>query len=132
MSVDLKKLRDLAMKASTKSYSPYSKADVGAAVLMDNGQYFTGSNIENSSFGGTICAERVAIFSAIHQEMGTIKAIYVYTKDGWPPCGFCRQVMSEFSSDDTLIIMGDAKGTEKKFDFKEMLPEAFTPSHLIK
>ena len=132
MQLDKKKMRDLALKASEKSYSPYSKAKVGCSLLMDDGQYYTGSNIENSSFGGTICAERVAILTAIHEKINKIKAIYIYTEDGWPPCGLCRQVMSEFSSDDTVIIMGDANNKEREFTFKELFPEAFTPEHLIK
>lgn len=132
MSIDRVKMRKMALDASEKSYSPYSKAKVGCSLLMEDGSYTTGSNIENSSFGGTICAERVAIFTAIHRGISKIKAIYIYTKDGWPPCGLCRQVMSEFASDDSLIIMGDANNKEKEYTFKELLPEAFTPEHLIK
>ena len=127
-----KELRDLAQKASTLAYSPYSKALVGSAIKMKSGKIFSGCNVENSSFGGTVCAERVAIFKAVSEGERAISKVYVYTKDGWPPCGFCLQVMSEFATDDLEIIIGDAQGNEKNIRFKEMLPHAFTPDHLKK
>jgi cytidine deaminase len=132
MKEKIKKLRKLAYKASTLSHSPYSKAKVGSAVEMSDGSLFSGCNIENSSFGGTICAERVAIFKAISEGKKSIKRVYVYTVEGWPPCGLCRQVMSEFAHKDLEIIIGNKKGEEKTYSFNTLFPLAFTPDHLIK
>jgi cytidine deaminase len=97
---------------------------------MDSGKIFYGCNVENSSFGGTVCAERVAIWKAISEGEKLLKTVYVYTKDGWPPCGMCLQVMAEFAAPDLKIIIGNANGEEKVFSFKELLPQAFTPENL--
>jgi cytidine deaminase len=125
-------LRPEAIKASQFSHSPYSAAKVGSAVITESNQIYLGCNIENSSFGATVCAERVAIWKAISSGEKKIKSVYVYTKDGWPPCGMCLQVMSEFSDNDLEIIVGDAQGNEKKYDLSKLLPQAFTPEHLKK
>ena len=125
-------LREKAKEASAKAYSPYSHACVGAAILTSEGKVYTGCNIENSSFGGTVCAERVAIFKAISEKQVKLKKVYVYTKEGWPPCGFCRQVMSEFADSDLEVIIGDEKGKETTMKFKDLMPLSFTPDHLIK
>ena len=125
-----KKLRDLAQEASTRSYSPYSKAKVGSAVETEDGHVYQGCNIENSSFGGTVCAERVAIWKAVSEGHKKLKKVYVYTVDGWPPCGMCRQVMTEFSSLDMEITFGDKAGNEKTKKLGELLTHAFTPDHL--
>ena len=121
------KLRELAIKASQNSHSPYSKAKVGSAILTVSGNYFYGCNVENSSFGGTVCAERVAIWKAISEGEQRIKKVYIYTKQGWPPCGFCRQVMSEFADKDLEVIIGDEKGQETVMKFKDLMPLAYTP-----
>ena len=121
------KLRELAIKASQNSHSPYSKAKVGSAILTSSGSYFFGCNVENSSFGGTVCAERVAIWKAISEGEQRIKKVYIYTKQGWPPCGFCRQVMSEFADEDLEVIIGDEKGQETTMKFKDLMPLAYTP-----
>ena len=124
---DHQKLRELAIEASKNSHSPYSNAKVGSAIQMKSGQYFSGCNIENSSFGGTVCAERVAIFKAVSQNEKSISKIYVYTKAGWPPCGLCLQVMTEFSDNELEVIIGNEAGEEKKVLIKDLLPLAFTP-----
>ena len=124
---DHQKLRELAIEASKNSHSPYSNAQVGSAIQMKSGQYFSGCNIENSSFGGTVCAERVAIFKAVSQNEKSIAKIYVYTKAGWPPCGLCLQVMTEFSDNELEVIIGNEAGEEKKVLIKDLLPLAFTP-----
>lgn len=125
-----KTLRELAQAASTHSHSPYSRAKVGSAVLMDDGTVFSGCNVENSSFGGTVCAERVAIFKAVSEGHKKLKKIYVYTVDGWPPCGMCLQVMTEFSSLDMEVTYGDKNGKETTKKLGELLTSAFTPDHL--
>lgn len=124
---DKQKLRELAIEASKYSHSPYSNARVGSAIQTKSGQYFSGCNIENSSFGGTICAERVAIFKAVSQNEKSISKVYVYTKAGWPPCGLCLQVMTEFSDNQLEVIIGNEAGDEKKVFIKDLLPLAFTP-----
>jgi cytidine deaminase len=123
-------LRDKALEASKKSHSPYSKAKVGSAVETSTGEVYQGCNIENSSFGGTVCAERVAIWKAVSEGHQKMKRIYVYTQDGWPPCGMCLQVMTEFSDENLEITFGDAKGKETTKRLKELLTHAFTPEHL--
>jgi len=126
-------LREKAKAQSQHAYSPYSKAKIGSALETSDGKIFAGCNIENSSYGGTVCAERVAIWKAMSENGATkIKRIYVYSKDGWPPCGLCRQVMSEFADENMEVIIGDEKGTEKIFKFKELLPLSFTPDYLLK
>lgn len=123
-------LRDKAIDASTRSHSPYSKAKVGSAVETTDGQVYQGCNIENASFGGTVCAERVAIWKAVSEGHQKMKRIYVYTVDGWPPCGMCLQVMTEFADGDLEITIGDNKGKETTKKLKELLTHAFTPEHM--
>jgi cytidine deaminase len=123
-------LRDKAIDASTRSHSPYSKAKVGSAVETTDGHVYQGCNIENASFGGTVCAERVAIWKAVSEGHNKLKRIYVYTVDGWPPCGMCLQVMTEFADGDLEITIGDNKGKETTKKLKELLTHAFTPEHM--
>lgn len=123
-------LREKAIDASTRSHSPYSKAKVGSALETADGKIYQGCNIENASFGGTVCAERVAIWKAVSEGHNKIKRIYVYTQPGWPPCGMCLQVMTEFADGDLEIIIGDANGIEKTRKLKELLTHAFTPDDM--
>lgn len=125
-------LRNKAKSASERAYSPYSKAKVGSAIRMSSGKVYDGCNVENSSFGGTVCAERVAILKAISEGEKQIDKVYVYTKDGWPPCGLCLQVISEFAGPGLQVILGDEKANEKVLTLKDLLPNAFTPDHLKK
>lgn len=127
MSQDLRKL---AIDASTRAHSPYSKAKVGSAVETQDGKVYQGCNIENASFGGTVCAERVAIWKAVSEGHLRMKKIYVYTHDGWPPCGMCLQVMTEFADGNLEITFGDHSGKETTKRLKELLTNAFTPTHL--
>jgi len=108
--METKKLRTLAIDASQKAYSPYSQAKVGCALITGDGSIYTGCNVENASYGGTVCAERVAILKAVSEQKMKISKIYVYTKEGWPPCGLCRQTMSEFADHNLEVIMGDENG----------------------
>lgn len=123
-------LRDKAIDASTRSHSPYSKARVGSAVETSDGQIYQGCNIENASFGGTVCAERVAIWKAVSEGHKKLKRIYVYTINGWPPCGMCLQVMTEFADKELEITFGDQQGKETTKKLKELLTHAFTPEHM--
>lgn len=123
-------LRELAKDASTRSHAPYSKANVGSAVVTSDGKIYQGCNIENASFGGTVCAERVAIWKAVSEGHKKMKKIYVYTKDGWPPCGMCLQVMTEFADLNLEITFGNEAGKETTKKLGELLTSAFTPEHL--
>ncbi|MBF0313009.1 MAG: cytidine deaminase [Oligoflexia bacterium] len=125
-----KELRAKAMEASKHAYSPYSQAKVGSAILTDSGKIYFGCNIENGSYGATVCAERVAILTAVANGEKRVKVVYVYTEEGWPPCGMCRQVIREFADDDATIIIGDAKGAETVMTLEELYPLSFRPDHL--
>ena len=121
------KLYKKALKARENAYVPFSKFKVGAAVLTKSGEIFTGCNIENSSFGLTVCAERVAIFNAAASGVrpGEIKMLLVAadTDDVTSPCGACRQVMAEFEI--PHIIMANVKGDLRKVTVEELLPFGF-------
>lgn len=105
MNIDFKELMNKAKEASKTSYSPFSRFAVGAAVLASSGKIYQGCNVENSSFGLTICAERCAIFKAISEGEKEILAVAIYSPnaDSCYPCGACRQVMYEFQPDNTEI-----------------------------
>jgi len=122
----IKKLIKEAKRAREMAYAPYSKFKVGAAVLADNNNIFTGCNVENVSYGLTICAERIAISKAISEGCKKIKAIAVIadTKEPVSPCGACRQFIMEFNPD-TLVIMGTLDRKIHTTTIKELLPYNF-------
>lgn len=127
------KLFKAASEVQKRAHAPYSNALIGAAVLMSDGKIYTGCNVENASFGGTVCAERVAIFKAVSEGAPKqIKEVLVVSdaEKPWPPCGFCRQVIAEFANESTLIHTANLQGKIKTFQFSEIFPEAFTPKHL--
>ncbi|MEE8425048.1 MAG: cytidine deaminase [Elusimicrobiota bacterium] len=101
-----KKLLTLARRARKRAYVPYSGSAVGTAVLGGSGRVYTGANIENASYGESICSERVAIFSAIHRGERVIKAVCIVAPSA-RPCGACRQVMIEFGTRDTRLIFSE-------------------------
>ena len=108
------------------AYAPFSKFKVGAALLGKDGKVYTGVNVENSSFGGTICAERTAFVKAISEGCMEFEAIAVVSSDGeaWP-CGICRQFMKEFCEDDFKIIKGNDEDSLRVYTMEEILPEGF-------
>ena len=123
----MKKLMKMAEEAYENSYSPYSKIRIGAAVVGGSGKIYTGTNIENASYGATICAERSAICKAISAGETKITAIAVTgdIDDYAYPCGICRQVMVEFMKPDAEIAVS-GRGTDiKVYKLKELLPSAF-------
>lgn len=127
------KLLKLASEARAFSHSPYSKAQVGAALTLADGKTYSGCNIENASFGGTVCAERVAIWKAVSENKGArLQELVVVTENGWPPCGLCRQVMAEFAADNLMVHIANAKGIQKSISFQDLLPLSFNPEHLQK
>lgn len=124
-----------ALDAQKNSYAPYSHKHIGAAMLMDNGKIYNGCNVENASYGGTVCAERTAIFKAISEGAKKIKEVMVVSSEQnpWPPCGFCRQVMAEFiDSPDVKIHLCNPQGHGRSLTFGELFPDSFGPEHLKK
>jgi cytidine deaminase len=121
-------LRQAALEAATRAYAPYSKFFVGAALLFDDGTVVTGCNVENMSYGLTSCAERNALFRAISEEGAgrRIRAIAVANRNGAasPPCGACRQVMSEFVTSDAVVTFPGADGPQTR-SFTELFPCSF-------
>ena len=118
-------LLQIAKEFSKKSYSPYSRFKVGAAVLCEDDKVFGGTNIENVSYGLSMCAERVAIFSAITNGAKKIKAVAIYTSKGnTTPCGACRQVIAEFSN--SVDIIYNTKNNSIKVEKNSsLLPKSF-------
>lgn len=121
----IEKLTNEAIKASLFSYSPYSKFAVGSSLLIDKGDIFLGCNVENSSYGATMCAERVSIFKAVSSGDSNFLCLCVYNKDILPyPCGCCLQVMSEFVSGDFPIILV-SESERKIVYFSDLLGHKF-------
>jgi cytidine deaminase len=124
-----------ALNAHENAYAPHSGCQVGAALFNTSGEIFSGCNVENSSYGGTVCAERGAVQTAIRVNGSLqIKALVVVTEatPPWPPCGLCRQVLSEFlgSTKDFPIYSCNLQGMSEKFTFKKLYPASFTPNEL--
>lgn len=120
-----------AARAKEMAYVPYSKFRVGAALLTDEGQVFTGCNIENASFSLSNCGERTAIFKAVSEGYKKFKAIAISTdtEETTFPCGSCRQVLIEFG-DDIDVIMANVHGDYKIYKSQDLLPLAFSPAKL--
>ena len=131
-SAEVKELFKVALLGRGHSYSPYSRCKVGAAIRLTNGQIFSGCNVENSSYGATTCAERVAVQKAV-SEVGTLEIsdVMVVTDahPPWPPCGICRQVLVEFGNR-IQVHTANLEGDYQTTPLKELLPNAFTPDHL--
>ena len=121
----IQKLIDCATVAREKSYSPYSRFGVGAALLCEDGTIYEGCNIGNASYGLTNCAERTAIFKAVSEGYTKFKALAVVADTEGPcsPCGACRQVISEFEI--PYIIMANLKGDYTVVELDELLPFRF-------
>ena len=118
-----------AIEAREKAYAPYSKFKVGAAILTKNGTVFLGCNIENASYGATICAERTAVANMVssgHTDPVAIAICYNETEFA-RPCGICRQVLSEFAdqNEDLIVLMAKTDGTYQETTLSTLLPGAF-------
>jgi cytidine deaminase len=126
------KLIEAAQAARQRAYCPYSHYAVGAALLSADGVIFTGCNVENTSYGGTICAERTAVVKAVSEGVRQFVAVAVVTENGVSPCGLCRQVLYEFGPA-MLVIMADAGGRiVHECVLTELLPLGFGPEQLVK
>ena len=128
-----------AIDATKYAYVPYSNFKVGAAILAENGKIYTGCNIENASYSPTNCAERTAIFKAVSEGVTKFKKIAVVggpngnLENYCPPCGVCRQVISEFADEDFELILGTSENTYAVYNFfQEVLPLSFTAKELKK
>lgn len=125
-----------AKEAMQNSYAPYSKFNVGAALLTKSGKIFKGCNIENASYSVTVCAERIALFAAISNGEYEFDAICIVGgKDGIitdyaVPCGICRQALSEFCNEDFKIYVGISEDCIKEFSLGELIPHTFDKSKL--
>ena len=119
-------LREAALRALDNAYAPYSNFRVGAALRTRSGEVITGCNMENSAYGLAICAETLAVASAVSQGLNEIDEIAIATDDSepTPPCGACRQVLNEFAPDITISSY-TREGREATWTLRELLPHAF-------
>ncbi len=120
-----------AIQARQWAYAPYSNYRVGAALLADSGRIYSGVNVENAAYPTGICAERVAVFSAVAEGERSFQAIAVVTSNGGSPCGACRQVLSEFGLDLQVIIANEGGEITLETDVASLLPGAFRPDQLV-
>ena len=138
MEYDINELVKTALSMRKMSYTPYSHFNVGAALMSKDGTIYTGCNIENAAFTPTNCAERTAFFKAVSEGVKAFAAIAIAggpdgaePVDYCPPCGVCRQVMSEFCTDEFEIILVKSETEYKTFTLPEMVPERFGPADLL-
>ncbi|MEY8415397.1 cytidine deaminase [Tissierella praeacuta] len=128
--MDIKRLIRKALEAQKKAYVPYSNFHVGAALITEDGEIFTGCNIEISSYSPTLCAERTAIFKAVSEGHKKIKAIAIVGDANFTyPCGVCRQVIREFGKD-AIIIIANSEDEYREYKLDELLPHSFGPEDL--
>lgn len=118
-----------AVAVREQAYAPYSKYPVGAALLTPDGRIFTGVNVENASYGLTICAERTAVFKAVSEGCREFVAVAVATENAGSPCGACRQVLAEFAGDVPVWLVNE-KGHGRETTLFTLLPDHFGPEHL--
>lgn len=122
-------LIEKAREVLSNAYCPYSDYRVGAAVLTEKGNIYTGCNVENSSYGASNCAERTAVFKAVSEGERSFSAIAVFTDEGNDPpfpCGICRQVLTEFCSPDMPVIIYDGEKSVYNFTLEELIPFSFS------
>jgi cytidine deaminase len=125
------KAKQLALETRERAHAPFSNFLVGAALIADDESLWIGCNVECSSYGLTICAERTALVSGVAQGKKRFVGVVVAvdTDELTPPCGACRQLLYDFASD-AIVILINLRGTEKRFTMKELLPEAFSAAFL--
>lgn len=128
----LQPLYQAAREAAANAYAPYSQFPVGVAVRGLSGRIYSGCNVENASYGGTVCAERNAIAAAVVAGERQFDALLVYTPQDklTPPCGLCRQVIAEFFLPETLIYSSNHQQQIQGWTVQQLLPDAFTPLYL--
>lgn len=126
-------LVDAAKDAFSKAYAPYSNFHVGAAALTVTGNIVKGCNVENASYGLTVCAERNCLAQGVISGEQAFSAIVIYTNQEklTPPCGACRQVIVEFLAPQALVMAVNHNNDRKQWTVNELLPDAFTPKDLL-
>ena len=124
-----KELIAAACAARENAYAPYSNYKVGAAILVENGRIFSGANVENVSYGLSICAERTAVFKAVSEGARKILAVAICTANAGSPCGACRQVLAEFGGD-IPVWYGDPTGMVHESTLRQLIPDCFDPTDL--
>lgn len=131
MKESIRRLEDSALAVRQRAHAPYSKFQVGAAVLTAGGEIFAGCNVENASYGLTICAERVAVGTAVAAGHTQIVAVAVVSSGGHAPCGACRQVLSEFGpAMEVILIDADDPNKTRTTTLAALLPEQFSSDAL--
>lgn len=130
--MDITNLIEKAIEAKENAYVPYSNFRVGAALFTKSGKIYTGCNIENVSYGATNCAERTAVFKAVSEGEKEFQAIAINGDNGdyLPPCGICRQVLSEFADDSLKVILANSAEDYKVISLGELLPGTFSSKNL--
>ena len=130
LSLEWRTLLTAAMDARQRAYAPYSGFKVGAAVRTATGQMYSGCNVENASYGLTVCAERVAIWKAVSQGEREIVALAVVSDSGATPCGACRQVMNEFARE-MPVLVANTQGNAVLLSIEALLPAPFPIANLM-
>jgi cytidine deaminase len=127
----LRELARFARAARRRAHAPFSRFKVGAALRTPRGEIITGCNVENASYGLTLCAERVAVFKAISEGIRRFDAVAVVadSRELTPPCGPCRQILWEFCGD-IPVYLEDLRGRRRTFQLSELLPFPFDARHL--
>lgn len=114
-----------ATEARANAYAPYSVYSVGASALAADGRVFGGCNVENASYGLTVCAERNAVFAMVASGSQKLEAVAVATEDGGVPCGACLQVLAEFGTDEMPVLLIDGHNNVAETTLGALLPRAF-------
>jgi len=127
---EIEQLVMAAVDARGRAYAPHSHFDVGAAILTDDQRITSGCNVENASFGLTICAERVAASAAVAAGYREWKALAIASTGGVAPCGACRQFLAEFGLDVTIVLINVTDGSRRVCHLSQLLPEAFGEADL--
>jgi cytidine deaminase len=127
-----RELVEAALAARERAYAPYSGFTVGAAVRAGSGMIYSGCNVENGSYGLSMCAERVAIFTAIANGEREISALAVASGSGATPCGACRQALSEFAvcPEEVAVVVANGQGEERSYTLEQLLPAPFSGESL--
>lgn len=129
--LEIRNLIKMAQEAMDRAYAPYSNHRVGVCLKGGTGAYYFAGNVENASFGASICAESAALTKAVYEGEKSFDAIAIVTKNGFPtPCGICRQALIEFCDAELPVICANASGEYRLYSLGELFPRPFTKGHL--